>query len=62
MTPGLSIRLELPESGSAVEDEQFDGADWDGLELAGVTFRRCHFLEASMVELQIDRCVFEECT
>lgn len=32
------------------------------MDLTGVPFRRCHFLEASMVELRVDRCVFEECT
>ncbi len=41
--------MEVPEPGAEVVDEQFDRADWDGLDLAGVTFRRCHFLEASMV-------------
>jgi len=45
--------MELPEPGAEMVDEHFDGADWDGLELVGVTFRRCHFLEASMVELRI---------
>lgn len=53
---------ELPEPCAERIDEQFDGADWDGLDLTGVTFRRCHFLEASMVELRVDRCVFEDCT
>jgi uncharacterized protein YjbI with pentapeptide repeats len=51
-----------PEAGSTHEDADFARVDWDWTELDSVTFVRCRFEDAHLLELVTRRCVFQECT
>jgi uncharacterized protein YjbI with pentapeptide repeats len=50
-----------PGDDSEVEDEDYARVDWEGEELSGVTFVRCRFDDAALLELRTERCVFESC-
>jgi uncharacterized protein YjbI with pentapeptide repeats len=50
-----------PGTGETVEDADFARVDWDWTELDSVTFVRCRFEDAHLLELVTRRCVFEEC-
>jgi uncharacterized protein YjbI with pentapeptide repeats len=50
-----------PGAGETVEDGDFARVDWDWAELDSVTFVRCRFDDAHMLELVTRGCVFEEC-
>jgi uncharacterized protein YjbI with pentapeptide repeats len=51
-----------PGTGETVEDADFARVDWDWTELESVTFVRCRFEDAHLLELVTRRCVFQECT
>ncbi len=58
---GPKPHLGPPGTGERVEDADFARVDWDWTELDSVTFVRCRFEDAHLLELATRRCVFEDC-
>ncbi len=59
---GSRPHVGVPGTGETVEDGDFARVDWDWTELESVTFVRCRFEDAHLLELVTRRCVFQECT
>ena len=59
--PGQKPHVGPPGAGETVEDGDFARVDWDWAELDSVTFVRCRFEDAHLLELVTRSCLFEEC-
>ena len=51
-----------PGTGETVEDADFARVDWDWTEFEAVTFVRCRFEDAHLLELVTRRCLFQDCS
>jgi uncharacterized protein YjbI with pentapeptide repeats len=58
---GPKAHVGPPGAGETVEGADFARVDWDWAELDSVTFVRCRFEDAHLLELVTRGCVFEEC-